>query len=93
MSAVPMSPMTDTIDLPCLSGGKLAQADTQWIPLPLAFADPPPRPEQADPIPERLPKRLRRRVAVHLVESWRAAWLTRATLVVAALGMAGSGWA
>jgi hypothetical protein len=65
------SPMTDTRELPCLSGGRLAQADTQWIPLPLAFADPPPRPEQADPIPERLPKRLRRRRA------WLTGWMSR----------------
>jgi hypothetical protein len=59
----PICPMTDTIDLPMLSGGKLAAAQTQWIPLPVAFAEPTPQPE---PQPVRLPKRLRRRTSGHL---------------------------
>jgi hypothetical protein len=84
------SPMTDTRELPCLSGGKLAQADTAWIPFPTAFADPPPRPDP-QPCPERLPKRLRRRVALHLTESWRDTVMARVALVLitgAALGSA-----
>lgn len=62
MSAVAWSSMSDTVDLPLMSGARLAAAETQWIPLPIAFADPPPPP----PTPVRLPKRLRRRTAGHV---------------------------
>jgi hypothetical protein len=56
------SPMTDTRELPLFSGARLAEAPTTFVPLAVAFADVPPRPDDA-PSPQRLPKRLRRRLA------------------------------
>lgn len=82
------STATDTTELN-MSAARFAAADTAWIPLPVSFADPPPRP--AEPTPERLPKRLRRRVVLHLAESWERTIMARAALVLvtaAALGSA-----
>jgi hypothetical protein len=71
MTAVAWGPMTDTTELPLLSGARLAAAETQWIPLPVTFVGPPePQPQ---PTPQRLPKRLRRRAAAHLALAFTAA--------------------
>jgi hypothetical protein len=50
---------TDTMELN-MSAARFAAADTTYIPLAVAFADPPPRPAPTPP-PVRLPRRLRRR--------------------------------
>jgi hypothetical protein len=63
-AAYAFAPMTDTQELPCLSGARLAAADTMWIPLAAMF-EPIPAPEPP-PVPARLPKRLRRRVAAQV---------------------------
>jgi hypothetical protein len=77
------SPMTDTTEIPMLSGARLAQADTEWIPFPVAFADsPPPTPA---PIPQRLPRRLRKRAAAHLADAFHSSILTRAALLATAV--------
>jgi hypothetical protein len=76
------SPMTDTTEIPCLSGARLAAADTEWIPFPVAFADAPPPPL---PAPVRLPKRLRRRAAAHLADAFHSSILTRAALLATAV--------
>lgn len=84
MTAAPFlgySPMTDTTEIPMLSGARLAQAHTQWIPFPLSWADPPASPEPTPP-PVRLPKRLRRRAA----QAYRSALFTRLALLTAAIG-------
>jgi hypothetical protein len=75
------SPMTDTTEIPMLSGARLAAADTAWIPFPAVFADPPP----AAPAPVRLPKRLRRRAAAHLADAFHSSILTRAALLATAV--------
>jgi hypothetical protein len=78
------SPMTDTTEIPMLSGARLAQADTEWIPFPVAFADAPPAAAPA-PVPQRLPRRLRRRAAAHLADAFHSSIATRAALLATAV--------
>jgi hypothetical protein len=79
------SSMTDTCELPLFSGARLAEAPTTFIPLAVAFADVPPRPDQAPP-PQRLPKRLRRRAGHLLLAATSVAGFATALLAGGVLG-------
>jgi hypothetical protein len=82
------TPATDTQEIPRVQRGTPV---ADLLTMELSILDLPPRPDEAPPVPQRLPKRLRRRGLAHVAAAWRAATLTRAALATSAAGLALSG--